>query len=85
MAKTISLSVKVEQLGYVRALIRELPSLNTVDAKRRSLRAIFQALTHMYPQETKGFKFNDIRIINHTINVEEDIERYVIVLDVKES
>lgn len=80
----VSLSVKVEQLGYVRALIHELPALSTKEARTRSLRAIFQALSHMYPKETQWHKFSDIIAINHIINVTENTECYIVVLEVKE-
>lgn len=51
------------QLGYVKAVIEELPELTTIVARQRSMRMIFAMLQAMQPKRTRNIKYNQLYTI----------------------
>lgn len=57
------------QLGYVKAIIEELPELTTIVARHRSMRMIFALLQAMQPKRTRNIKYDQLNTIEKVYSI----------------
>lgn len=70
------ITVSPAQLGYIEALIDELPMLTTKVVRQRTIRMIVSALYTMMPKRMAGLKAEHLKYIKKTYEVTDQDSYY---------